>query len=267
MKKLLISLLIILLILAVGIFAYSFIVGITPDTALNNLFWSDWKIIVAPTCEGEGLRERYHLFGDTETEVIPPLGHQDITISDRGGSCISDGLSIKECQICGYTRADKFEIANGHSYTASPIKEATCLTSGQDKLTCTACGSSVTAPRAALGHNYEPIDNYFVNEELHTLYKCSGCGDEVTVTGEEYISDEPTVERICDAEPDFSFRIYAECDYPSVLPDIIVYNRYYYGTDKQISGESIAPIVISRSEEGSNIYVITPTEAYRYDTP
>ncbi len=105
------------------------------DTACNNCDYT---------------RDVTHAYGDWITKLEP--------------TCVSSGLKLKICGICGDTVTESINATGVHSYNAV-VTEATCTEQGYTTHTCSECGNSfVNSYIDAIGHIYDDDFDAFCNE-------------------------------------------------------------------------------------------------------
>ena len=81
--------------------------------------WTEWTVTTEPTCTTAGEKTRTCACGETETEVIPALGHGETEVRDAvEATCTTDGYTGDTyCTVCNEKIADGEVIpALGHEY-------------------------------------------------------------------------------------------------------------------------------------------------------
>ena len=147
-------------------------------------------VTTEPTCEGAGLKTLVcSVCGDTYTEEIAPLGHNEIAYEGKAPTCTAIGWdAYVKCSRCDYsTYAEK--AALGHSYDAV-VTAPTCLEGGYTTYTCSGCGKSYTGDATEpAGHTEKAVvTSPDCVHGGYTTYTCSVCGnvrtdDETSVLG------------------------------------------------------------------------------------
>ena len=114
-----------------------------------------------PDCTEEGVRTyTCSTCGDTYTETVAALGHDEITGEATPPTCTATGLTAGvHCGRCGeILTAQEVIPANGHSYE-SVVTAPTCTEEGYTTHTCSVCGDSYADSYTdALGHLEETIE-------------------------------------------------------------------------------------------------------------
>ena len=106
-------------------------------------------------------------------------------------TCYKDGLSSRQCTVCGYSETETILAMHGSDETIKGY-EATCTENGlTDGLKCSACGYVFVAQEVipAKGHSEETVKGYDATCTASGLtdgIKCTTCGD--TVKAQETIS-------------------------------------------------------------------------------
>ena len=138
-------------------------------------------VVTVPTCIAGGYTTYTCSCGASYTgNNTPAKGHTEVTISGKGATCTSNGLTDgKQCSTCGaITVAQQTIPAKEHSYT-SKVTAPTCTVGGYTTYTCS-CGSSYTGNNTpAKGHTEITVsgkDATCTANGLTDGKKCSICG-------------------------------------------------------------------------------------------
>ncbi|MCF0229618.1 MAG: leucine-rich repeat protein, partial [Parasporobacterium sp.] len=123
-----------------------------------------------------------------EREVIPALGHTEITVPGRPATAEEPGLTDgKKCSVCGAVIIAQQTIpAFGHTWNTGVVTTAsTCTAAGTVKYTCTdtGCGAYYTETIPAKGHTEVIISGKAATcteAGLTDGKKCSECGTVIT---------------------------------------------------------------------------------------
>ena len=137
------------------------------------------------TCEAAGSKTLVcEACGDTKTEVIEALGHNEITFEAKAPTCTEKGWeAYVKCSRCDYSTYKEIA-ALGHSYN-SVVTPPDCLNGGYTTYTCTGCGKSYTGDEtSATGHKESAVvTSPDCLNGGYTTYTCTACG--ATRTGDE----------------------------------------------------------------------------------
>ena len=123
--------------------------------------WSSWTVSKQAACETEGEKTRScHKCGEDEKEVLPALGHEEVTDAAVEPTCTKTGLAAgKHCSRCNEILVQQ-EIVNalGHNWKQwETLIDATCTANGVKTRQCTRCENNEIDKIVALGH-LEVID-------------------------------------------------------------------------------------------------------------
>ena len=134
------------------------------DPGLHSHVWNSGEVITSATCTSAG-EMKYTCTdshcGDTKTEVIPTLGHDNKSYSAKSATCTAEGwYAYTECQRCGYSTKTIIPMIN-HSYTGVITTQPTCTMPGVRTYTCV-CGKSYTAEIEKLGHDW---GNWYITKD------------------------------------------------------------------------------------------------------
>ncbi len=146
-------------------------------TPVHTHEWSDWTTVTEATCISDGLKRRTCPgCGETETEVIPALGH-DLVETVVEPTCTSQGYTQHQCSLCDYDYVSDMTPAKGHDHE-SVVTEATCTTMGYTTHTCTVCGDTyVDSMEDAKGHDYQSVITEPTHDKMgYTTHTCKSCG-------------------------------------------------------------------------------------------
>lgn len=144
------------------------------DPGRHTHVWNSGEVITSATCTSAG-EMKYTCTdshcGDTKTEVIPTLGHDNKSYSAKAATCTAEGwYAYTECQRCGYSTFASIP-ALGHIYEISTVtKNPTCTETGVRTYTCVRCEKNLDVTIDALGHSY---GDEFVNVEA----ECEKAGE------------------------------------------------------------------------------------------
>ena len=173
------------------------------------------EITKAPTCTEEGIKTFTCTCGDSYTETIEKLPHNEETVPGVDPTCTDTGLTIgKRCSECGEIFVAQNTVpAKGHSFSdkydatcdnegCDFVREAACRHSNTETLgavepTCTTTGltagekcndcGEITVKQetiSALGHSYSSVVTApTCTEGGYTTYTCATCND-------SYVADE-----------------------------------------------------------------------------
>lgn len=162
-----------------------------------------------PTCTADGSITYTCQCGDSYTEVLGALGHQEQIRSGYPATCTADGLTDAiYCSVCNETLSDHVVIpATGHDEVIDAAVAPTCTETGlTEGKHCSVCGEILVAQEeiAAKGHNYEDdVIAPTCTEDGYTVHSCSDCGASYTdahvkATGHSWndgeVTREPTEE-------------------------------------------------------------------------
>ena len=139
----------------------------------------------APTCEEAGIKTlSCPVCGDTKTEAVAALGHNEIPHDAKDPTCTAIGWdAYVKCSRCDYSTYSE-KAALGHNYNAV-VTKPTCLEGGYTTYTCTACSKSYTGDVTnATGHSESAVvTSPDCLNGGYTTYTCTACG--ASRTGDE----------------------------------------------------------------------------------
>ena len=138
--------------------------------------------IIEATCTKSGhIDYECILCGDTYSEEIAPLGHNEEIIKGYEATCNSTGLTDGvKCGRCGEILEAQEVIPHLNHQYKNEIIEATCTKSGHIDYECILCGDTYSEEIAPLGHNEEIIKGYEAtcySTGLTDGVKCSRCDE------------------------------------------------------------------------------------------
>ena len=120
--------------------------GTSNETHVHT--FSMWNITTAPTCTVQGIQTRScETCGFKEQSSMAPTGHVKVIDEEIPATCTLDGKTEgSHCSACQEVLKAQVSIqAKGHKYNDGVIEtEATCISEGTKKFTCTAEGCNHT---------------------------------------------------------------------------------------------------------------------------
>lgn len=146
--------------------------------------WGEWIVTKEATCTEKGARAHTcTICGETETETIAALGHDDSgdwTVV-KEATCTEAGTKELYCVRCGALLKTEVIPATPHNFGEWTVAvAATCTGSGEKVRECKDCGQRETEIIPALGHTegeWIVVKEATENEEgLKELY-CTVCGE------------------------------------------------------------------------------------------
>ncbi len=128
------------------------------DLGLHTHIWNDGEIILKPTCTTTGMITYTctdENCGDTKTDEIPALGHNNKSFDAKAPTCTVDGWhAYEECDRCGYSTYS-VDPALGHSYDNGTVTtKPTCTETGVRTFSCVRGDHSFNVEEEALGHDF-----------------------------------------------------------------------------------------------------------------
>ena len=129
------------------------------------------------TCDNCGYTVSYDFTG----ELAP---HAYETISESNATCVSAGVLIEECTVCGDRHQEVTPATGVHTYGDSPTETvaATCTTDGYTAYTCVYCGyvHKVNVVEAT-GHTMVTLSEVAATCTTtgERLEECSVCGEQI----------------------------------------------------------------------------------------
>ena len=139
----------------------------------------------AATCEEAGSKTLYcPACGDTKTEEIKALGHNEIPVAAQAPTCTAIGWdAYVKCSRCNYTTYNELPMAS-HDYNAV-VTAPDCLNGGYTTYTCKNCPKTYTGDATeATGHKESAVvTSPDCLNGGYTTYTCTACG--ATRTGDE----------------------------------------------------------------------------------
>ena len=142
-------------------------------------------ITKAPTCEEAGSKTLIcSVCGDTQTEEVAALGHNEIAYEAKAPTCTAIGWdAYVKCSRCNYSTYKELAVLS-HDYKGE-VTAPTCLEGGYTTYTCSGCGKTYTGDATeATGHKESAVVTSpdCLNGGF-TTYTCTVCG--ATRTGDE----------------------------------------------------------------------------------
>ena len=105
--------------------------------------WSAWTETREPTCTEAGEETRTCAnCNETETRSVAAKGH---TLKDTvvAATCTTEGYTLHECTVCGYSYRDTVTPALGHQWGQWTVEqEADCFHDGKETRTCATCSET-----------------------------------------------------------------------------------------------------------------------------
>ena len=156
--------------------SYTENVGETLDHSYDTV-----RTDVEASCTEAGQKTLICGCGESCTEEIPALGHDEVIIEAVTANCTETGLTEgARCQRCNEILvAQETVAALGHDYSAVETLP-TCTEAGFTTHTCEVCGDSYTAdPVDATGHSYDDGTVTLLptcTEAGEMTYVCGTCG-------------------------------------------------------------------------------------------
>ncbi|MCR5292783.1 MAG: leucine-rich repeat protein [Eubacterium sp.] len=138
---------------------------VTVEEGEHTHKWDDGVITKEPSCTEEGIRTYSCSCGESYTEKVDALGHDEITVDEVPASCTEDGFtSYKKCSRCGKILTQgKVIKAKGHLWdNGEVVKEATETEDGLKTYKCKNCDATKDVVIPAGGE--EPYDPVYVEE-------------------------------------------------------------------------------------------------------
>ena len=152
------------------------------------------------TCDNCGYTVSYDFTG----ELAP---HAYETISESNATCVSAGVLIEECTVCGDRHQEVTPATGVHTYGDSPTETvaATCTTDGYTAYTCIYCGyvHKINVVEAT-GHTMVKLSEVAATCTTtgEVLEECSVCGEQIITvlpklseTGEHTFGEEVVVKQ------------------------------------------------------------------------
>lgn len=145
--------------------------------------------VIDPTCTEAGSSTSVCLNADCGkewVEVIPALGHTEVTDAAVAATCTTTGLTEgKHCSVCNTVLAPQQEIAAlGHNEVTDAAVEPDCVNTGLTEGShCDRCGEILNAQVEvpALGHKYTGAVAVNENNVPILTHTCSVCGDSYSI--------------------------------------------------------------------------------------
>lgn len=146
--------------------------------------WGEWTVTKEATCTEAGTRVRTcSICGETETETVAALGHDDSgewTVV-KAATCTETGIRELYCLRCGeLLKTEEIPMTPHNFGDWTIVTGATCTEDGERVRECKDCGKRETEVIPALGHTegeWIVVKEATENEEgLKELY-CTVCGE------------------------------------------------------------------------------------------
>ena len=178
----------------------------------------------AATCTSTGTQEKTCSCGYVKTETIAVLGHDLVSHAAKTATCTSIGWNAYEtCNRCTYTTYKEIAkkthtsvnggtkevhtkcsvcnttLSSNHSYTQTTTKEATCISTGTKKYSCT-CGYFYNETIAVNSTKHSTsVTGYSYIDAVYHAYttKCSAC-NKILSSGERYMHRLNTDDDYCE---------------------------------------------------------------------
>lgn len=160
----------------------------TPVSIAKKDHSYEWVVAKYPTNTENGLKEyKCSVCGDvSKTEDMEPCAHASTRNEETVAADCKNPAHYKViCNDCGVVVDDDYVDPDGatdpenHNWISEVTKEATCLTFGREKLTCSMCGEFKYAIIPSLGHDYKVVKTTpsTCSTRGQTTYVCSNCND------------------------------------------------------------------------------------------
>ena len=134
---------------------------------------------VKATCEADGSSEKTcKTCGATEKTALPALGHAWGEAAEVKATCTADGSTEKTCKTCGATEKTVLP-ALGHAWSETARVKAACTADGSVTSECGRCGKQSVQKLGALGHDFG-IVYASQNDGTHVVF-CSRCNEKHAV--------------------------------------------------------------------------------------
>lgn len=175
MKKLLITLLVLILLVGLYFLAARFV------PALCGHWETEQVDSVPATCSingrTAGLRCRWCGTFVEGHELTPTIPHEFIETIEKENNCTEDGIVKQVCSQCGYTTTKSLP-KTGHVFENTVIKEATCSEKGIERQICSICGFSQDVEIQEKPHAFseEILKDSSCSEEGIKKKTCTICG-------------------------------------------------------------------------------------------
>ena len=105
--------------------------------------YSEWTVTKEATCTEAGEETRTCAScNETETRSVAAKGH---TLKDTvvAATCTTEGYTLHECTVCGYSYRDTVTPALGHQWGQWTVEqEADCFHDGKETRTCATCSET-----------------------------------------------------------------------------------------------------------------------------
>lgn len=153
------------------------------DVPAEGHTWSQWVVVLEPTEDDEGERERgcskCNVKEQSPVAKLPPSHKHSYTEAVTQPTCTTGGHTLFTCD-CGDSYTGSETAPLGHSFTRyAPNGDATCTVDGTKTAQCDRCEEmeTVTNVGSATGHQYnKKVVKPTCTEGGYSTYTCT-CGD------------------------------------------------------------------------------------------
>ena len=181
----------------IGYDTYSYVAVSGSECSLYGHSYT-YETAVEPTCTTVGERKYIcSVCGDEYAEDIPILEHVYEVEQTTAPTCTKAGENLYTCTLCG-NQYTEVVLPTEHAYTYSVAKPATCYMEGTAMYTCGTCGNQFTEPIPMTEHVSEIVETVPTEYDEdggvisygYTIYKCTLCGEEYTISDAPDVEDE-----------------------------------------------------------------------------
>lgn len=153
--------------------------GKKTETTQNHNWSSDYKEVIAATCQKEGLEAKYcticGAFSETDTRTTSKTAHKMEWDGKKIANCEAGTLLNKKCAYCDHT--ETFTVSKNHTYLYKTT-QPTCTKEGKIVTTCKYCNKiNETKVLPPVGHNKDEVERETPTcaKPGYINYKCSYC--------------------------------------------------------------------------------------------